>query len=433
MKYLTLIGAVLLSCQFASAAWLNEPHPLLSTQTGISYGDDFSAVDLSYPHALLDTRTLGDHAPEGPYRLWHDFGYVIARHPDNINHYGRVWTMGADDVFKVWIQRGSELPVLSAIMDSSALSTESCLLQIQTNYTNLNLTSLPDPASVPDFDTQTAAYKYGQDLSGIDLATPGSLISDKWLNDSGRVWFGPGCAGVIIPTPQDSSLPPEERFIGFQPTYFYSDQPDVISVWTQRGDETPILDTLARVNDFAGEWYGLRVIVWAHSEMAVVNPGGASFDRGAGDLAYDSTGFGAGGAGIFSETVVSVENLALDAGFATLKLWYSQAAVDELLIDESTIRMYWYDPIAEDWLVAGDATNDVKNIAAVFVLGEPTENLGDWGLDMTGNYVWANIDHASVYGMSGVPEPTTAILLLLGMGIMGAARRRTRKIKARQG
>ena len=58
------------------------------------------------------------------------------------------------------------------------------------------------------------------------------------------------------------------------------------------------------------------------------------------------------------------------------------------------------------------------------MLGGPTTNLGDWGLDIDNNFAWANIDHASEYALVGlslnaVPEPTsTALLALGGLAVM---------------
>jgi hypothetical protein len=56
---------------------------------------------------------------------------------------------------------------------------------------------------------------------------------------------------------------------------------------------------------------------------------------------------------------------------------------------------------------------------AGFVLGEPTDVLGDWGVDPSHHVVWANLDHGSTFSAAGVPEPATATLWLTGCVALG--------------
>jgi len=120
-----------------------------------------------------------------------------------------------------------------------------------------------------------------------------------------------------------------------------------------------------------------------------------------------------------------LEGLSPESGnsFSTLKVAYDEGALGSLGILEETLRLYWWDEGRTEWTLAGNPSNNAKNPLAEFVLGAPTDELGDWGLDMTGDYVWANIDHASVYAPAGVPEPSTLTLLALG-GLAVLRRRR---------
>jgi hypothetical protein len=115
---------------------------------------------------------------------------------------------------------------------------------------------------------------------------------------------------------------------------------------------------------------------------------------------------------------LELSDFTLDDGFefATLIWEYNPIDLSVLNIAEETVRLYWYKESTGEWVLAGEASNNVKN-GGQFVLGAPTDSLGDWGLDMTGNYAWANIDHASKYALVGfmIPEPASLLLLILGI------------------
>ena len=116
--------------------------------------------------------------------------------------------------------------------------------------------------------------------------------------------------------------------------------------------------------------------------------------------------------------------------FATLQWAYTPIDLSVLNISEDSLRLYWYNDVDDLWVLAGEASNNTPN-GGQFVLGGPTLNLGDWGLDIENNFAWANIDHASEYALVGlsllnaVPEPSsTALLGLGGIGLLLRKRRR---------
>ena len=66
-------------------------------------------------------------------------------------------------------------------------------------------------------------------------------------------------------------------------------------------------------------------------------------------------------------------------------------------LDESTLRLYWWNPIADNW------TKLVKDMNLT-AYGGPY--VYDAGVNTVANYVWANLSHFSTYGISGSVPPT---------------------------
>ncbi len=150
--------------------------------------------------------------------------------------------------------------------------------------------------------------------------------------------------------------------------------------------------------------------------------------RGTGTVTYEPDGFTSGGfttAGLGGATplpaTVEIDCLTLDGGMATVIGAYDPTEVAALGLDEATLRLYWDN--AGTWVLAGRQSN-INQMIGEFVAGAPTPQLGDWGIDIGGNYVWANVDHASTFAMAGVPVPEPGTIALLSVGILGLIRRR---------
>jgi hypothetical protein len=164
-----------------------------------------------------------------------------------------------------------------------------------------------------------------------------------------------------------------------------------------------------------------------HDHAAALRLSGVT--HGSGDCRYEDNGFAAGGYGtdglvpdaVPLPATVTVEGLQLDAGYATLEVDYNPAEL-AVTVEESQLRLYRFDDGLDRWVLAGLASN-INQSSGQFVAGAPTDVLGDWGVHVEMDRVWANIDHASVYAIATIPEPATLALLALG-GLALIRRRR---------
>ena len=218
-----------------------------------------------------------------------------------------------------------------------------------------------------------------------DFAWGHELVNKEWV----RVWPNP----VI-------------EVYSFDPAYTHD------SHLTVRFDKY-INYAIARVD--YGDFYVDQSVI-----TMVVN-GDAGLATGSGTVHHSPTGFQDGGYdknGMPSGHVplaatVEVDDLELDAGMATLVVDYDPAEMAAKGIDEQTLCLYVYDEDSGLWGLAGRHTNNDPSQGA-WVLGEPTGQVGDWGVNVDADFAWANIDHASIYAVAGLPEPGTIALLALG-------------------
>ncbi len=101
------------------------------------------------------------------------------------------------------------------------------------------------------------------------------------------------------------------------------------------------------------------------------------------------------------------DNLNATSGnltWAYIRFNYTDSDVTGL--DESTLRLYWWNPSAKKWTRLIDGTN-------LTALGGPY--VYDSGVNTTGNYVYVNVSHFSIYGISG-STPTTIAAAASGGG-----------------
>jgi len=111
----------------------------------------------------------------------------------------------------------------------------------------------------------------------------------------------------------------------------------------------------------------------------------------------------------------------------TLRITYDRVDIAELELEEETLRPYWWD--GSQWVLGGTQPDGDPG-PSIFVEdlnSNPADyGLGYCGLNMTGDYVWVNMNHASQYGAGGAIVPEPATLSLLALGGLAMLRRRKR-------
>ncbi|MFC1696898.1 FG-GAP repeat domain-containing protein [Nanoarchaeota archaeon] len=70
-------------------------------------------------------------------------------------------------------------------------------------------------------------------------------------------------------------------------------------------------------------------------------------------------------------------------GWIMIYIYYTDEEIAVAGLDESTLRIYYYNETLDDWVVEADS-----------------------GVNITGNYVWANITHLSIFGTGGSAPST---------------------------
>lgn len=88
-----------------------------------------------------------------------------------------------------------------------------------------------------------------------------------------------------------------------------------------------------------------------------------------------------------------------------LRVNYTDSDVSGL--DESTLRLYWWNPRARNWTRL-DASTNLTALGGPYVYNS--------GVNASGNYVYANVSHFSIYGISGITPAATVTTTASGGG-----------------
>lgn len=193
-------------------------------------------------------------------------------------------------------------------------------------------------------------------------------------------------------------------------------------------------------NTWSGTSSGEATMTWggsysgmAHDSMTVIeldeNYGADAADGGSITFEYiadptrvptiGSSTVGMPGGALAVDDLLSVESFDPGSdGWLTLKFFYADSQLATAgITSEDDLRMYYWEDGSSQWADAGDGA---------FFTGAPQGGLGDFGVNLADNYVWANVDHASYWTIAQIPEPTTlALLTLAGAATLRRRRRRS--------
>lgn len=166
--------------------------------------------------------------------------------------------------------------------------------------------------------------------------------------------------------------------------------------------------------------------------MSFTDTGNAAFATGAGTLALNSE-------------ILDVSGL--DGSLFVLEMSYDDSS---LILPETDALLAWFNESEGEWQNAVLGNSDIETAMGelgvleylelmkfngsysgyLFTNGLTSPELGAFGVDTSANKVWAVLDHNSFFGAAPsatvIPEPSTALLLGLGLtGLAAKGRRRS--------
>lgn len=434
MRWIIPMSIVLFVVAPASGGWSQQPVAERDANTFKVMGDDLSGLPWTTGGWATSDGTFGQHvAPTGPHRAWMRQGIVLnpadRKQPSPVSY---AWTEDNTDVLKSFLVQG-DMAFLMAIAQP-----DPDLPKSEGWYMTWNIGPFGENPGDDEWPAWTAeatdpipeSVRYGADFSGVDLTTTHGIVPhDPYCDTSGgatRYLDGTNSISSTLVRPKNLS------HLGKWTAMLTNDTTNPVEVYTQLNDETPVL-TMAVLPDGAVEdWWSFQICTNL-SRGPVINPQPASLEGGSGTMAWTENdgGFGVmglpGGARLADLCVTISDFDPGPDGWCTVNMAWDEDEAAKANVDESDVRLYWYDEAEGKWVLAGNEANTVKQKGAAFYEGPPTNGYGDWGVWPDGNLAWANVDHASVYGMASVPEPATLALMASGLALfLGRAKKAPR-------
>ncbi len=124
------------------------------------------------------------------------------------------------------------------------------------------------------------------------------------------------------------------------------------------------------------------------------------------------------------------DGASVETAFLRMEFHYDLDLLIAAGIDEADLAPYWWDDDVEKWLLVGTTIAGEIGAGLLATLPEHEFRVGYYGVDTAQSLVWANVNHASFYGLLAfdsvpVPVPLPPAVLLFGFAFsaLGFCRR----------
>ncbi|MBI1367815.1 MAG: PEP-CTERM sorting domain-containing protein [Planctomycetes bacterium] len=114
-----------------------------------------------------------------------------------------------------------------------------------------------------------------------------------------------------------------------------------------------------------------------------------------------------------------------EQAFVRLEIHYDEASLAAIGLSESQLAPYWWDDVHDKWVVVGTTIDGQVGAGMLAVNPEDEQHIGYYGIDFDNDFIWFNVNHASLYGLlTPAPEPTTLIPFAAGLLLLKHRRSR---------
>ncbi len=146
-------------------------------------------------------------------------------------------------------------------------------------------------------------------------------------------------------------------------------------------------------------------LIPGENEIEVKNDSGVAINVSAVETDTCEQGFTGMGGGLGLDRSLVITSAANTAGdvVAVIKFHYTQAELTALGISAQMLRLYCWDAAQDTWVAVGTVNRGTSFPPDPAVAGD----VGKYGVDTTNNFVWAVVDHFSVFG-GGLAAPILA-------------------------